>query len=84
MRGMISVRSAESGQRIAATVKVLDETGAVVLEGQTKDERFDTNDYLTVPLKIGAKYRVEFPDGGSAAFEMIEAKSEQAPWVWIR
>ena len=83
-RGMFSVRSAESGQRLAVTMKVLDDTGAVILEEQTKDERFDTNDFLSVPLKVGAKYRVEFQDGGSPAFEMIEAKPAQAPWVWVR
>ena len=36
-----------------------DESGAVVLEGTTKDERFDSNDHLLKYLKQGAHYTVD-------------------------
>lgn len=47
-------------ERCRADLRVLDEAGQVVFSGKTNDERFDRNDHLTVPLKLGAKYHVEF------------------------
>jgi poly(3-hydroxybutyrate) depolymerase len=48
-----------SRSRIVASVRVLDEQGTVVLEGKTKDERFDANDHLHQTLIQGASYTVE-------------------------
>ena len=47
------------GNRCAAKLTVRDAAGKVVFEGTSKDERFDANDHVTVPLKAGEKYQVE-------------------------
>ena len=49
--------------RTQAKVCVKDESGAVVLEGTTKDEGFDSNDHLLQYLKQGSSYTVEVQVG---------------------
>ena len=46
-------------ERRAVAIKVLDGAGKELFAGQTKDERFDGNDHLTVPLLLNREYRVE-------------------------
>jgi predicted esterase len=82
--GRFSVRSANSGERIAVSLRVLDASGKVLVEGLTKDEAYDTNDYLSAPLKSGDRYRVEFLDGVEPASVEIEAAEGNSPWVWKR
>lgn len=62
---MISFRAVDpsSRSRVAAQVRVIDADGALVLEGSTKDERFDANDHLNRYLKEGLDYSVEFQLG---------------------
>lgn len=50
--------------RCQANVVVRDEAGNVVFRGQSKDERFDTNDHLSVPLPKGKKFNVEMLQEG--------------------
>lgn len=50
--------------RCQANVVVRDEAGNVVFRGQSKDERFDTNDHLSVPLPKGKKFNVEMLQAG--------------------
>ncbi|HIN79755.1 MAG TPA: polyhydroxyalkanoate depolymerase [Planctomycetes bacterium] len=45
---------AETGDRCRAEVVVLQESGEILYEGTTRDERFDANDHLTVILPIGS------------------------------
>ncbi|MFM7738703.1 MAG: transglutaminase-like domain-containing protein, partial [Planctomycetota bacterium] len=84
LTGRFSVRSESTGERIAASLRVLDASGKVLVEGLTKDEAYDTNDYLSVPLKSGERYRVEFLDGAEPASVEIEAAEGNSPWVWKR
>ncbi|HND51900.1 MAG TPA: transglutaminase domain-containing protein [Pirellulaceae bacterium] len=56
---MFKVVDGAVGNRCAAKLTVRDAAGKVVFEGTSKDERFDANDHVTVPLKAGEKYQVE-------------------------
>ncbi len=47
-----------SGERCCAKVRVEDNDGKVVFEGETNDERFDANDHLTTSLKRNGDYKV--------------------------
>ncbi len=62
-RILLRVLDRATGLRLAAAVKVFDADSKLVLEGTTKDERFDANDYLNVVLPIGKKYSLEVRDG---------------------
>ncbi len=82
--GRFSVRDSVSGQRTAIRLRVLDEAGQVLVEGLTKDEAFDTNDYLSAAVEIGKKYRVEFFDGQEPKAVEVTAEEPGQPWVWRR
>ncbi len=55
---------ASGPDRCQANVVVRDEEGKVVFRGQSKDERFDTNDHLSVALPKGKKFNVEMLHSG--------------------
>ncbi len=55
---------ASGPDRCQANVVVRDEEGNVVFRGQSKDERFDTNDHLSVALPKGKKFSVEMLQAG--------------------
>lgn len=82
--GRFSVRDVTSGQRIATSLRVLDESGQTLVAGRTKDEAFDTNDYLSAAMEVGKKYRVEFLDGGEPQAVEVVAEPAAKPWVWRR
>lgn len=42
------------GRRVAVDVSVQDGSGGVLYSGPTKDDRFDSNDHLTVPVLLGS------------------------------
>ena len=41
-------------------LQIRDSSDKLIFKGRTNDERFDRNDHVTVELKIGQEYRVEF------------------------
>ncbi len=55
---------ASGPDRCQANVVVRDEEGNVVFRGQSKDERFDANDHLSVALPKGKKFNVEMLHAG--------------------
>jgi len=55
---------ASGSDRCQANVVVRDEEGNVVFRGQSKDERFDANDHLSVALPKGKKFNVEMLHAG--------------------
>jgi hypothetical protein len=78
--GRVMFRAMHSGgsERAAAKLKITDEAGKVVFEGVTKDERFDANDHLTVPLRLGEEYKLEIRHSGKVIIETIKpAKDDQ-------
>jgi len=42
------------GRRVAVDVSVQDGSGGLLYSGPTKDDRFDSNDHLTVPVLLGS------------------------------
>lgn len=82
--GRFSVRDAATGRRLATALRVLDESGRMVVEGRTRDEAYDTNDYLSAAVEVGKKYRVEFLDGHEPKQAEVVAEATGKPWVWQR
>lgn len=52
-----------SRDRCAANFRVRDKSGNIVFQGQTKDERFDANDHISVPLPKNEQFQVEVLHG---------------------
>jgi hypothetical protein len=50
--------SSETQERQIAQIVVKDQSGTVLFEGKTNDERFDANDHLTTTLPIGTEFIV--------------------------
>lgn len=68
--GRVRFRVTSEGQRVVAPVEVVDDAGAVVFRGDSKDERFDTNDHLTAILPLGKRLRVRVSGVESGEFEV--------------
>jgi hypothetical protein len=53
--GALRIRVRNSlGRRVAVELSVQDGSGGVLYSGPTKDDRFDSNDHLTVPVLLGS------------------------------
>ncbi|MCH8921901.1 MAG: polyhydroxyalkanoate depolymerase, partial [Planctomycetes bacterium] len=77
-RVMFRVLRSRGGDRAAARLKITDKAGKVLFEGTTKDERFDANDHLTVPLRLGELYKLEIRHGDKTINETVKpAKDDQ-------
>ncbi len=48
----------ETNERVPVQIFIEDQLGHQVFSGQTKDERFDANDHLTVKLKQGETFKI--------------------------
>ena len=57
-RVRFSVVDPKTKERLPAQLSILDESGKEVFSGQSKDERFDANDHITVQLPEGQTFRV--------------------------
>lgn len=55
---------ASGPDRCQANVIVRDEEGNIVFRGQSKDERFDANDHLSIVLPKGKRFNVEMLHAG--------------------
>ena len=55
---------ASGPDRCQANVIVRDEEGNIVFRGQSKDERFDANDHLSIALPKGKRFNVEMLHAG--------------------
>jgi hypothetical protein len=75
-RMMFRVSTSKSSDRVPANLKITDKAGKVVFDGKTKDERFDANDHLTVPLRLGEKYQLEIRHGGHTTTKTIEPRKD--------
>lgn len=82
-RAMFKVVDTKSGQRLAARLTVVDANGKEVFQGETKDERFDANDHLTVTLKAQSSYEARVEVGGARATAKISTNDE-TPLVTIQ
>jgi len=49
--------------RVAAKIFIVGQSGSLVFEGQTKDETFDANDHLSVPLPKNTLFKVRYQLG---------------------
>lgn len=61
---MIRVVDETLGRRIASQIRILDQKGAELLKGQSKDERFDANDHLQFYLPDNQEFSIEASEGG--------------------
>jgi predicted esterase len=81
---MLSFRvlDADKGGRVEAHVRVTDADGTVVLDGLTKDERFDSNDHLHQYLLPGKTYSVEVSVGEKKWSERVTAETTPRLISW--
>jgi predicted esterase len=63
-RLMVKVMEYPGGKRVTATVKVQEEDSSIKMEGESKDEKFDTNDLLAFPVKKEKPVRIVASIGG--------------------
>lgn len=68
-----------TGDRCSAPLKLLDTSGKIVFEGQTKDERFDANDHLTAAVRGGEQYKVEVQHKDGVITKTIKAEQRDKP-----
>jgi hypothetical protein len=65
VRVMFRVVASAGGDRVPAAIRVETSEGELLLEGKTKDERFDLNDHLVAVLPRDTTLRVEIRHGAS-------------------
>ncbi|MBU6173865.1 MAG: polyhydroxyalkanoate depolymerase, partial [Planctomycetes bacterium] len=68
--------------RTQARIVVKDPSGAIVLEGLTKDERFDSNDHLLQYLKEDASYTVDVELGKQRWSDVFQVGKESRLISW--
>lgn len=58
-QGTVRFRVTETGRgrRRSVPVRIAEESGTIVFEGKSKDDRFDANDHLTAHLRTGSTYQ---------------------------
>jgi len=81
-RVMFKVVDPATGQRVAAQLTIRDSDGKDSFTGECKDERFDTNDHLSVTLRDKGAYEAHLQFGGSRTQLKFEASAER-PLVTI-
>ena len=52
--------------RLARKIKITNLKTKKTIEGTSKDEKFDTNDFFTFEAKVGDEYRIELADGNQS------------------
>jgi len=75
-RVMFRVANSQGSDRVLAKLKITDDAGKVVFDGVTKDERFDANDHLIVPLRLGSKYQLDIRNGGQTITKTIRPSKD--------
>ncbi|MEZ6043087.1 MAG: transglutaminase domain-containing protein [Planctomycetaceae bacterium] len=79
---MFCVKDRRDQKRISARVRVLNNRNENVFEGISRDEGFDTNDYLQTFLQQGEQYRVTIRCDDIEQAETIRAENRSGPWIW--
>ena len=73
----VFLRTTQGVDRCTARVEIRDPAGEVVFEGETKDERFDSNDHTTAALRRGQTYEVEVSADGRKVTTKIEVSRDE-------
>ena len=72
-----------SGQRLAVEMEVLNEANDVVFKGQSKDERFDTNDHCMVVLEESGDYTIRLRSENGVVIRRLAAKAQNEPYTFV-
>ncbi|MEQ1829866.1 MAG: transglutaminase domain-containing protein, partial [Pirellula sp.] len=80
---MIRVTDAATGNRVAAHIKILDTNKVVQFEGLSNDDRFDTNDHLSVYLPTDQHFTAQIQYKNAQLEENFRAESRTKPIHWI-
>lgn len=74
---MFRVLDGASGDRCSAPLMLKESNGNFVFEGNSKDERFDANDHLTVAVPEGKTFQLSVPSKtGEPVTRIIKAESD--------
>ncbi|MEM8736596.1 MAG: transglutaminase domain-containing protein, partial [Planctomycetota bacterium] len=69
-RTMFVAMQPDSNGRVSLPLVITSPEGQEIFRGTTNDESFDRNDHISVPLKVGVAYQVQF---GETQVKSIEA-----------
>ncbi len=74
---MFRVLDGASGDRCSAPLMLKESDGVVIFEGESKDERFDANDHLTIAVPEGKTFQLSIPsETGEPLTRTIKAESD--------
>lgn len=74
---MFRVLDGASGDRCSAPLTLKESNGDFVFEGKSKDERFDSNDHLTIAVPEGKTFQLTIPsETGDPVVKTVKAESD--------
>ena len=76
------ILNAPGGDRVGASLKIVDAAGHMVFEGTSNDERFDANDHLQTFLPPGQEYQVEIRYAGHGLKKQFRSERRDVPYTW--
>lgn len=72
-----------SGQRLAVEMEIRNDANVLVFEGQSKDERFDTNDHCMVVLQENENYTIRLISENGVVMRRIAAQAKDEPYTFV-
>ena len=66
-----------NGERCCVPIRVKDQAGKTLFEGESKDERFDLNDHTTAVLPKGVTVEIEYGTGDEKRTKKMELSDAQ-------
>jgi Carbohydrate family 9 binding domain-like/Transglutaminase-like superfamily len=79
LKAMFRVLDSQSKQRVTAKLKIADSTGKVLFEGDSNDERFDSNDHISFYLPAGGSFTVTATLGDRTSTKEFKSESRDNP-----
>ncbi|MFN7290110.1 MAG: transglutaminase domain-containing protein, partial [Pirellula sp.] len=76
---MFRVLDAKTRERVSTKLTVTDAAGKVVSEGNSNDERFDSNDHTSFYLPVGQSFKVTASMGYQTVTKDFQAENREGP-----
>ncbi len=76
---MFRVLDAKTRERVSTKLTVTDAAGKVVSEGNSNDERFDSNDHTSFYLPVGQSFKVTASMGDQTVTKDFQAENRDGP-----
>ena len=73
----------QNGSRLSVPIALVDQAGTTVFSGETKDDRFDTNDHWSAVLPLGGKYKVNLGSEGHLVVNDLTVVKQDTPVTFL-